>query len=153
MDTDADDSRQLRHSYRELLAQAQAQRTAYLTDDGSALAQTLRQANGFYTRVRTTTEGILDSRLLIFAADVSAQRAHQLRTDSAAFDTSAYVDRLAASRWATLGRRALAVSRTPPRFACLHGPLLAEKKPPRRAPAVRRARALRSAEPAQAVES
>ncbi|KAJ1718753.1 hypothetical protein LPJ53_006333 [Coemansia erecta] len=158
-----DDRRELRHSYRSLLATAQAQRSDLLADDGSALVATLQQANGFYRRVRTTTEGILDSRLLIFAADVSAQRAHQLRIDSSAFDTPAYVDHLAAQlqqqqlptrekAWASLGCRAWALSRAPPRFSCLYGPLLAEKKP-RRVAAQRRARQPRNTAEAARVEN
>ncbi|KAJ2484832.1 hypothetical protein EV174_002133 [Coemansia sp. RSA 2320] len=130
------DRRSLRHHYRSLLSDAATRKKEYLTDDGAQLLlEDLERANSLFGRVDGTVEGILDSRFLILTADIGAQRAHQLRVDSAAFDALEYIEKVRGSMgsWAQLGGVAARLSRRAPRFSCVFGPLQAEAREKRRA--------------------
>ncbi|KAJ2411834.1 hypothetical protein H4218_002403 [Coemansia sp. IMI 209128] len=141
--------RSLRHDYRNLLSDAVTRKNEYMTDSGSLLLEDLERANLLFNSVDRTVEGILDSRFLILSADIGAQRAHQLRIDSAAFDALEYIEKVrlnlyAASgdnqqmppgstpNWAAMGSIAARFSRRAPRFSCIYGPLMTEPKERRR---------------------
>ncbi|KAJ1795544.1 hypothetical protein LPJ56_007344 [Coemansia sp. RSA 2599] len=144
--------RQLRHNYRSLLSDAATRKKEYLADDGTLLLDDLERANSLFNKVKSTTEGILDSRFLILSADIGAQRAHQMRIDSTAFDSLEYIERLremlfvrgaggadeqqlqgAASDWGRVGCVAQRFTREAPRFSCIYGPLMTERKERKRA--------------------
>ncbi|KAJ2847731.1 hypothetical protein J3B02_004102 [Coemansia erecta] len=137
--------RLLRHNYRNLLSDAATRKKEYLADDGTLLLDDLERANSLFNRVKSTTEGILDSRFLILSADIGAQRAHQMRIDSAAFDSLEYIDRVrellivrgpggvdeqqeAGTDWTRVGLVAQRFTRAAPRFSCIYGPLMTERK-------------------------
>ncbi|KAJ1877200.1 hypothetical protein H4R99_003817 [Coemansia sp. RSA 1722] len=137
--------RQLRHNYRSLLSDAATRKKEYLADDGTLLLDDLERANSLFNRVKSTTEGILDSRFLILSADIGAQRAHQMRIDSTAFDSLEYIDRvrqmlvghasttsveqnMAGSDWSRIGVLAQRFTRAAPGFSCIYGPLMTERK-------------------------
>ncbi|KAJ1936021.1 hypothetical protein GGF37_005772 [Kickxella alabastrina] len=138
--------RETRHQYRSLLSDATTRQKEYLAGDGTLLLEDLARANQLFDGVKSTAEGILDSRFLILSADISAQRAHQLRIDSAAFDPLEFIDQVRMvlypsgagagagdseeqpGDWAKVGTLAMRFGRMPPRFSCLYGPLMTEKK-------------------------
>ncbi|KAJ2865783.1 hypothetical protein GGH94_001993 [Coemansia aciculifera] len=144
------DRRSLRHNYRNLLSDAVTRKNEYMTDSGSLLLEDLERANSLFNKVDRTVEGILDSRFLILSADIGAQRAHQLRIDSAAFDALEYIEKVRESlyaasgnpdeqhmpgskpNWAAMGSIAARFSRRAPRFSCIYGPLMTEPKERRR---------------------
>ncbi|KAJ2819618.1 hypothetical protein FBU31_005470 [Coemansia sp. 'formosensis'] len=140
------DRRSLRHNYRNLLSDAVTRKNEYMTDNGSLLLEDLERANSLFGKVDRTPEGLLDSRFLSLSADIGAQRAHQLRIDSAAFDALEYIEKVreglyAASgnaeeqlvpNWAAMGNIAARFSRRAPRFSCVYGPLMTEPKERRR---------------------
>ncbi|KAJ2909966.1 hypothetical protein GGI21_001347 [Coemansia aciculifera] len=130
--------RSLRHDYRSLLSDAVTRKKEYMTDCGSSLLlNDLERANQLFNSVDRTVEGILDSRFLILSADIGAQRAHQLRIDSSAFDALEYIEKVrellyspasASPDWAALGSVAARFTRRPPRFSYIYGPLMTEPK-------------------------
>ncbi|KAJ2746323.1 hypothetical protein GGI20_001445 [Coemansia sp. BCRC 34301] len=142
------DRRSLRHNYRNLLSDAATRKKEYMTDcTGSLLLlEDLERANSLFNSVDRTVEGILDSRFLILSADIGAQRAHQLRIDSTAFDPLEYIEKIRESlyasagastttakpNWTHIGSIATSFTRRPPRFSCIYGPLMTEPKERRR---------------------
>ncbi|KAJ2732585.1 hypothetical protein IW152_003700 [Coemansia sp. BCRC 34962] len=140
--------RSLRHDYRNLLSDAVTRKNEYMTDSGALLLEDLERANLLFNSVDRTVEGILDSRFLILSADIGAQRAHQLRIDSAAFDALEYIESVRQNlytapgdeqqmpgskpNWAALGHIAARFSRRAPQFSCIYGPLMTEPKERRR---------------------
>ncbi|KAJ2015782.1 hypothetical protein GGI01_001913 [Coemansia sp. RSA 376] len=140
------DRRSLRHNYRNLLSDAVTRKNEYMTDSGSLLLEDLERANSLFNKVDRTVEGILDSRFLILSADIGAQRAHQLRIDSAAFDALEYIEKVreklynpdeqhipgSKPNWAAMGNIAARFSRRAPRFSYIYGPLMTEPKERRR---------------------
>ncbi|KAI8323291.1 hypothetical protein GQ54DRAFT_258504 [Martensiomyces pterosporus] len=140
------DRRQLRYDYRSLLSDAAARKKEYLTGSSSLLLEDLERANTLFNQVTTTDEGVLDSRFLVLSADISAQRAHHMRIDSAAFDSLEYIEKLrdilyagtgnadeqqmsgAKPDWAAIGSIASRFSRRAPRFSYIYGPLMTEVK-------------------------
>ncbi|ORX66578.1 hypothetical protein DL89DRAFT_270115 [Linderina pennispora] len=150
MDVDIDDSeaiaqrRLLRQDYRNLLTSATARKKEYLEGNTDLLLQDLERANMLFGTVNSTSEGVLDSQFLILSADISAQKAHQMRIDSAAFDSLEYVEKLRETLygtdadmqqmtgkqpdWAKLGEVAAKFTRKAPRFSYIYGPLMAEVK-------------------------
>ncbi|KAJ2557976.1 hypothetical protein EV175_001036, partial [Coemansia sp. RSA 1933] len=139
--------RALRSQYRSLLADAATRKNEYLSGNTELLIEDLERANELYQGVNTTTEGVLDSYFLRLSADIGAQRAHQMRVDSAAFDSLDYIEKVREMLyrggtgnadeqqvlgtdpdWGAIGDVAGQFSRQPPRFSCIYGPLMTEAK-------------------------
>ncbi|KAJ1665160.1 hypothetical protein IW140_003567 [Coemansia sp. RSA 1813] len=138
--------RNLRSQYRSLLSDATTRKNEYLSGNTDLLIEDLERANALYQGVNTTTEGVLDSYFLRLSADIGAQRAHQMRVDSAAFDSLDYIEKVrealygstgnadeqqmlgASPNWGGIGDIASQFSRQPPRFSCIYGPLMTEVK-------------------------
>ncbi|KAJ1991595.1 hypothetical protein GGI25_001614 [Coemansia spiralis] len=145
--------RRLRSKYRSLLSDAATRKNEYLSGSTALLLEDLERSNALYDAVSNPAEGVLDSKFLLISADIGAQRAHQMRLDSAAFDSLDYIDRVREAlygapnpdeqqmaglrpNWAAVGAAASRVSRQAPRFSCIYGPLMAEAK--ERRPRVKR---------------
>ncbi|KAJ2662007.1 hypothetical protein IWW48_002066 [Coemansia sp. RSA 1200] len=140
--------RNLRSKYRDLLSDASTRKNEYLAGNTDLLIEDLERANALYKNVSTTTEGVLDSYFLRMSADIGAQRAHQMRVDSAAFDSLDYIEKVretlyggsvgntvdeqqmlgVAPNWEAIGDMATRFSRQAPRFSCIYGPLMTEAK-------------------------
>ncbi|KAI9500492.1 Nse4 C-terminal-domain-containing protein [Coemansia spiralis] len=136
--------RRLRSKYRSLLSDAATRKNEYLSGSTALLLEDLERSNALYDAVSNPAEGVLDSKFLLISADIGAQRAHQMRLDSAAFDsltTSTGCARRCtahptptSSRWRGSGPTGR--PRQAPRFSCIYGPLMAEAK--ERRPRVKR---------------
>ncbi|KAI8812180.1 Nse4 C-terminal-domain-containing protein [Cladochytrium replicatum] len=87
--------RALRMEYRKLQKDLVENREVYIgADDLSGLVETLEKAEKLHKRVTAPQEGILDSRILILAADVANQRATNMRMDSGSFSIDEFVVKL-----------------------------------------------------------
>ncbi|KAI8341669.1 Nse4 C-terminal-domain-containing protein [Chlamydoabsidia padenii] len=130
--------RKLRQDYRQLIRNTEDHRREYADVKDHGLEETLSQANLLFTSVKNTQEGALDSKLLVLSAEITTQRARNLRLDNQHFNTDEYISKLktycAPDRstsqwnWAKLGRHAAKFNGKAHSIDFLLGPLSVEKK-------------------------
>ncbi|CAO3609108.1 unnamed protein product [Cunninghamella echinulata] len=113
---------------------------ANVNDHG--LEETLSQANELFTQVRNTQEAALDSRLLVLSADITTQKARNLRMDHNLFNIEEFISKLKTFcggnnntenpnqewKWEKLGKRAARFGRRGHASNFILGPLSVEKK-------------------------
>ncbi|RUS18757.1 hypothetical protein BC937DRAFT_88381 [Endogone sp. FLAS-F59071] len=114
-------------------------RQNFVKPANDGLHQIVTEANQLYTRVRHTHEATLDSRLLVLSADLSTQRARNLKLNSTSFDMDEYVSKLVSFMggrrydgndldWQKMGRVAVKYSSKVPTMDFMLGPLSIEQK-------------------------
>ncbi|ORX58109.1 hypothetical protein DM01DRAFT_1333773 [Hesseltinella vesiculosa] len=136
---DKDERRQIRHDYRKLIKTTEDNKREYADAFGQGLDDTLAEANNLFTKVRNTTEATLDSRLLVLSADITTQKARNLRVDHQLFNVDEFIAKVksfcsgsspevVAENWVKLGKRATKYGRTVRSIDFMLGPLSVEKK-------------------------
>ncbi|CAO3587214.1 unnamed protein product [Absidia cylindrospora] len=131
--------RKLRQDYRQLIQLTEDHRKEYASVTDHGLEETLNRANLLFTSVKNTQEGALDSKLLVLSAEITTQRARNLRMDNHLFSTDEYISKLktlcAPGRssqlewdWRKLGRRAARFGGRCQSTGFMLGPLSVEKK-------------------------
>ncbi|CAO3623712.1 unnamed protein product [Cunninghamella blakesleeana] len=132
--------RRLRQDYRKLILETEEHRKELSKVDDHGLEETLSQANVLFTQVRNTQEAALDSKLLVLSADITTQKARNLRMDHNLFNIDEFIARLKSYcgghpentnqewKWKKLGQRASKFGRRGHSSNFILGPLSVEKR-------------------------
>jgi len=141
---DKAERRTIRQKYRELIRSAEENKRELASAESNGLWDTIDRANELYSQVRNTQEATLDSRLLVLSADLSAQKARNMRVDFNVFDTDEFVSKiisLGGGRhvadanddqpeldWKEIGKRVIRFGKRPVTMDFMQGPLATEKR-------------------------
>ncbi|CAO3690787.1 unnamed protein product [Umbelopsis ramanniana] len=141
---DKSERRTIRQRYRELIQTAEDNKRELAASDSAGLKDTVTKANELYSQVRNTQEATLDSRLLVLSADLSTQKARNLRMDLNTFDTDEFVSKIISLgggrhvvetgdeqeelNWVDIGKQAIRFGKRPVTMDFMQGPLAVEKK-------------------------
>ncbi|KAI9309181.1 Nse4 C-terminal-domain-containing protein [Cunninghamella echinulata] len=133
--------RRLRQDYRRLISETEEHRKELADVNDHGLEETLSQANELFTQVRNTQEAALDSKLLVLSADITTQKARNLRMDHNLFNIEEFISKLKTFcgdnsaenpnqewKWEKLGKRAARFGRRGHASNFILGPLSVEKK-------------------------
>ncbi|XP_020777146.2 non-structural maintenance of chromosomes element 4 homolog A isoform X2 [Boleophthalmus pectinirostris] len=154
-DDDPANRREIRSKYRDLINSVQQNREDMLNPSNNMLTEVLEEANKLFKDVRQAREAALDAQLLVVATDLGKEKASQLCADGAAFDPTAFAERLLNfmglnrlenreddqqnggegylpdDAWDRVARRAECCFRTAPTFHYMLGSFHAEPPPPK----------------------
>ncbi|KAJ3213657.1 Nitrogen permease regulator 2 [Dinochytrium kinnereticum] len=89
-----DEKRRLRREYRSLQTALEENKTEFLKADSNKLSEVIVKANLLFKDVKSTQEATLDAKLLIAAADLSAQKASRLKLSGNLIDPDEIVSRV-----------------------------------------------------------
>ncbi|KAI8084656.1 Nse4 C-terminal-domain-containing protein [Halteromyces radiatus] len=131
--------RKLRQDYRRLIQTTEEHRKDYANANDHGLEDTLNQANFLFTSVKNTQEAALDSKLLVLSANITTQRARNLRLDNHLFNMDEFIAKVKTFcgtersahedwNWKKLGQRAAQFSKRAQSMDLILGPLSVEKK-------------------------
>ncbi|KAI8841350.1 Nse4 C-terminal-domain-containing protein [Chytridium lagenaria] len=89
-----DEKRKLRREYRSLQTALEENKLEFLKADSNKLTEVVLKANMLFREVRSTQEATLDAKLLIAAAELSAQKASRLKLSGNLVDPEEIISRV-----------------------------------------------------------
>ncbi|XP_060624550.2 non-structural maintenance of chromosomes element 4 homolog A [Anolis sagrei] len=93
-ETDETTRRLLRQQYRQLIANCQENRGLMLSNRGDKLTEALEDADKLFPGVSDPREAALDAQFLVLATNLGKEKANQLHSDMAEFDSIAFAEDL-----------------------------------------------------------
>ncbi|KAI8059214.1 Nse4 C-terminal-domain-containing protein [Gongronella butleri] len=139
---DKEERRKIRFDYRKLIKTAEGNiernRREFATIGSDGLDKTVDEANALFAKVRNPSEATLDSKLLVISADITTQKARNLRVNHNLFNVEEFLAKVRGFcrpntsgtdwQWSKLGKRAAKYSRHVHATEFMLGPLHLEKK-------------------------
>ncbi|XP_003218669.1 non-structural maintenance of chromosomes element 4 homolog A [Anolis carolinensis] len=86
--------RLIRQQYRQLIASCQQNRDLMLSNRGDKLTEALEDADKLFAGVSEPREAALDAQFLVLATNLGKEKANQLQSDMAEFDSIAFAEDL-----------------------------------------------------------